>query len=301
MRRSIVVGLAAGLLLALGIDGSATSDAPPKLQPASLIGALRLTDPDPMFGGFSAVSISADGRDILALSDRGAYVRGTIRRDADGVADSAQFGAISLLLGSDGAVPVPELADSEGLAIGTDGRTYVSFEGATRVSRYPGLDGIPTDLPRHIPFAQLPLNKGLEALAIDADGTLFALPEVLEDATIPVYVFENGSWRDGWTVPRVGRFRPVAADFGPDGRLYLLERRFQGLSGFATRLRRFDVRPDGLSDGVILLQTPAGLHDNLEGLSIWRPTNGGLRATMISDDNFFALQVTEIVEYSLPD
>jgi len=101
-------------------------------------------------------------------------------------------------------------------------------------------------------------------------------------------------------LPRIGVFRPVAADFGPDGRFYLLERRFHGPGGFSSRLRRFDLGPKGFSSGQVLLQTKAGRHDNLEGLSIWRGPDG-LRATMISDDNFLFMQVTEIVEYRLPD
>ena len=36
------------------------------------------------------------------------------------------------------------------------------------------------------------------------------------------------------------------ADFGPDGQLYLLERDFGWLAGFATRVRRFTLGPDGL-------------------------------------------------------
>jgi hypothetical protein len=49
----------------------------------------------------------------------------------------------------------------------------------------------------------------------------------------------------------------------------------------------------------VLVDTPAGTHDNLEGLSVWRGPRG-LVATMISDDNFRFFQTTEIVEYALP-
>lgn len=94
---------------------------------------------------------------------------------------------------------------------------------------------------------------------------------------------------------------PVAADFGPDGRLYLLERDFRGIGGFASRLRRFDLTERGFDGETTLFQTPFSLHDNLEGLSIWRDAQGGLRATMISDDNFLFVQQTQIVEHRLPD
>ena len=50
-----------------------------------------------------------------------------------------------------------------------------------------------------------------------------------------------------------------------------------------------------------LFETPMGMFDNLEGLSVWRDATGALRATMISDDNFFFLQQTQIIEFRLPD
>ena len=93
----------------------------------------------------------------------------------------------------------------------------------------------------------------------------------------------------------------MAADFGPDGRFYLLERDFRPLGGFASRLRRFDIGEAGLGAEVTLIETPFALHDNLEGLSVWRDDRGRLRATMISDDNFIFVQQTQIVDYLLPD
>jgi len=295
MRRRLVFGLAAGLVLALGLNGGATSDAP-----TGFVGALRLKSPDPLFGGFSGIELGPTGRDLIVISDAGTYMRGQIVRDSAGVIVSAQFGPLRRLLGAEGDPLSGRRADSEDLAFAPDGALFISFEHATRVSRYGQVDGVPVDLPDNPAFADLPDNESLESLAIDAKGTLYAVPEALLDGAIPVYVFRNGGWRAPLSLPRIGSFRPVAADFGPDGRLYLLERRFHGLGGFASRLRRFDLGPNGFSTGEVLLQTRAGLHDNLEGLSIWRAPDG-LRATMISDDNFFFLQVTEIVEYRLPD
>lgn len=300
MRRRIVLGLAAGLVLAFGIDGSATSDAPLASNPASLVGSIRLNSADPLFGGFSAVAIGQDGNSIIALSDRGAYVQGKIRRTVDGAVASVQLGLVTKLLGPDGAVLTRALDDSEGLAIASDGRIFISFEDTTRVARFASLSAVSVDLPDNTAFADLPGNQSLEALAVDAKGTLYAVPESSTGKVIPVYRFRNGRWRESLSLSRIAGFKPVSADFGPDGRFYLLERRFDGLSGFASRLRRFDLGKDGFSSGEILMQTKVGQHDNLEGLSIWRAADG-LRATMISDDNFFSLQVTELVEYRLPD
>ncbi len=300
MRRRFVIGLAGGLVLLLAFDGSATSKAPNAADSASLAGAIQLKSPDPLFGGFSALQVGPDGAELVLLSDRGNYMRGRIQRGADGTLLSVEAGPM---------VPLPAVAgdnrdgtrdDSEGLAIGADGEVFIAYESVTRISRFSSLDVAPVDLPTNPAFARLPRNKSLEAIAIDSNGVLFVVPEILDGASTPVYVFRNGAWTTSLSMPRIGSFRAVSADFGPDGRFYLLERRFEGPAGFASRLRRFDVETGGLSGGVTLFKTRAGRHDNLEGLTVWRAPDG-LRATMISDDNFFAFQVTEIVEYRLPD
>ena len=79
------------------------------------------------------------------------------------------------------------------------------------------------------------------------------------------------------------------------GRLYLLERDFAGI-GFRSRVRRF--APDGTGEEV-LLETGIGVHDNLEGISVWRDDLSRIRLTMVSDDNFRFFQRTEFVEYAL--
>ncbi len=92
----------------------------------------------------------------------------------------------------------------------------------------------------------------------------------------------------------------MGADFGHDGRLYVLERGFNGL-GFRTRVRSFDISNGIAGDEKVLFNKGIGRHDNLEGISVWRDAAGLIRLTMISDDNFRFLQQTEIVEYALPN
>ncbi|MFN6980242.1 MAG: esterase-like activity of phytase family protein, partial [Gemmobacter sp.] len=92
-------------------------------------------------------------------------------------------------------------------------------------------------------------------------------------------------------------FLPVAADFGPDGALWVLERRFLRHGAFGSRLRR--ARRADLASWATILQTPDGVHGNLEGLSLWRDGAGRTRAAMVADDNFRWLQRNEFVEYVL--
>jgi hypothetical protein len=146
-------------------------------------------------------------------------------------------------------------------------------------------------------------NSALEALAIGPDGTLYTLPERSGDLAKPflIYRFKNGVWDHDLSLPRSGDFLPTGADFGPDGRLYILEREFHGLMGFASRLTRYAVGASGLGQGEVMFQSPTGSHDNLEGVAIWRDKAGHLRATMVADNNFLPFLSSGLIEYQLPD
>lgn len=266
---------------------------------AELVGGTLLIDRGPGVGGFSGLHLDADGNGFLALSDRGGLARGTLRRTAMGQIIGANIGPVIPLLGRNGRPLTHSRADSEGLAVAPDGTIVISFEGQSRIETRRSITGVPTVLPRDPAFNRFPPNRGLESVAIAADGTLYTIPEnaPLRDGTIPVYRFSGGKWAMVRTLPASGKYHPVEAEIGPDGALYVLERRFRGLLGFTSQVRRFS--PTGTDPGETLLTTRTGEHDNLEGLSVWRAPGGELRLTMISDDNFFPAQRTEIVEYAL--
>lgn len=270
---------------------------------AGFLGAFTWTSPDKAMGGMSAIEVMPDGNSFVALSDRGRWTKGTLTRDAEGRITSLRASPAALLMGQAQAPLKKARADSEGLAIGTDGTVYVSFEGVARVLRYARIDGPADNLPRPEAFRRMQTNSSLEALAIDSNGWLYTLPERSgrENRPFPVWRFRNGAWDQPFAIPRQGGFLPVGADFGPDGRLYLLEREFRGLLGFASRVRRFTLNGDRIDGGETLMQTPPGRHDNLEGISVWRDAEGAIRLTMISDDNFRFFQRTEIVEYRVAD
>ncbi len=298
MRRRPFLAVAAGLVLLAGLEGSA-SPAPP----AGFLGDYRWDISDPLFGGWSGLRLSPDGSRLTALSDHGAFIQGRIKRDTKGKIIGITAGAIQPLKGTSQAPLAAGRTDSEGLEIAPDGTAYISFEGVARVLKYRKLGGIAENLPSHPDFATMQINSSLEALAMDASGALYTLPERSGrlDRPFPVYRFRAGKWDKTLSIRRDDSYLPVDADFGPDGKFYLLERQFRGLSGFSTRLRRFDLTAKGFVNETLLLQTPVGLYDNLEGLSIWRNASGDLTATMISDDNFAFFLKTEIVEYRLPD
>ena len=298
MRKRAFVAIAAGMVLIAGLEGSASPTPPP-----GFLDAWAWSMPDERFGGFSGLEIAANGLDFIALSDRGAVTSGRISRDAEGRISAITAQPMQLLKARGNAPLHPDRADSEGLALAPDGSLFISFEGVARVLHYPRLGGSAENLPVAPDFRHMQLNAALEALAIGPDGTLFTLPERSgrPERPFPVYRFQNGQWDKSLSIPREGGFLAVGADFGPDGRFYLLEREFRGLSGFASRLRRFTLTDAGFVDAKTLLETPVGLHDNLESVSIWRDAAGHLTASMISDDNFTPLLRSEIVEYRLPD
>lgn len=298
MRRRAFLAVTAGLVLIAGLEGSASPTPPP-----GFLDAFHWTMDDPAFGGFSGIEVAENGRDIIVLSDKGAYTRGVITRDGLGRIATIAANPVTPLQDVDGKPLTPGHSDSEGIALAPDGSVYVSFEGPARVLHYPKLNDPAQGLPSLRDFKAMQKNSALEALAIDAAGTVYTLPERsgAEDKPFPVYSFKAGKWDKRLQIPRSENYLPVGADFGPDGKFYVLERDFRGLAGFSSRLRRFTLGPKGFDKGETLLKTPVGLYDNLEGVSIWRDAAGRLIATMVADDNFKFFLRSQIVEYQLPD
>jgi len=267
---------------------------------AEYLGSYTWSLSDPKFGGFSGIEVTEDGLQFTAISDRGSIVEGTFFRQEDKIT-GVKAGPIQALRTPEGRGVNTGESDAEGLAIGEDGRLYVSFEGIHRVWTYSNAGSEAAWIPRAPAFKTMQQNSSLEALAIGPDGALYTMPERSGRLTrpFPVYRYAGGKWTQPFGIPRRGDFLTVGADFGPDGRFYLLERHLAGIFGFQTRVRSFRVQPNKLVDERVEVQTSTGTHDNLEGLSVWRDTDGAIRITMVSDDNFRAFQKTEFVEYRL--
>lgn len=280
---------------------------------------------DPRFGGLSGLEVYDSGRKFVALSDRPALFHGIFQRKGGRITGVRSTPAERIT--SDLGAFIDELGgtDTEGLAMADDGRLYVSIEGFHVVNFLESGALTINWVAPGSEFATLPANSGLEAVTLDPDGRVIAIPE-LDEGKDPFPVFRlaghpvprpdmpgatqvsaarppdpDADWSQPYTLRRDGDFVPVGADTGPDGRLYLLERKAFGLFPFSSRVRSFAFTPDGLTDEHLLLHTHYFTHDNLEGLSVWQDESGDIRVTMISDDNFNPLQRTEFVEYRLRD
>lgn len=252
------------------------------------------------FGGLSAIEMDRDGRGAVVVSDRAAMFTVSFAREGGRVTGVGLRSAAVLTDASGNPAASPELMDSEGIARLPDGRLALSFEGRMRVAIH-GADGRER---QHIApppgTGQLPGNGGYEGLAADHHGNLYTLAEQAPgNGPIPLFRYTGGSWQHFANLPRTGSYRPVGVDFDDRGRLYVLERRF-GLGGFSSRITRYAVASNGLGAGEVLLQTPLGLHGNLEGLSLWR-SGGTLIASAVADNNFRQPGATRLVEYIVPD
>ncbi|KIC49607.1 esterase-like activity of phytase family protein [Tateyamaria sp. ANG-S1] len=250
-------------------------------DPLTFVRSWTLVSDRPDFGGLSAIEMD-NPYSAFVLSDRGTLFTLTLDRVTQSVdIDVAQQ-------------PYPN-RDSEGLALAGD-TLFFSYEDPGRIASHDG-----TQVPSHPDFATYSRNGSLEALAADADGTLYTLPERSGDKNrpFPIYRYKNGTWDILTTLPRTGPFLPAGADIGPDGQLYILERAFTPL-GFRSRIRRMDPKaPDTPAE--TLLSTSVGRHDNLEGVAIWQSDSGATCLTMVSDDNFLPVQRSELVEYALTE
>ncbi|MBC7141705.1 MAG: esterase-like activity of phytase family protein [Rhodobacteraceae bacterium] len=289
-----------GLILAAAVAVTGAVSAAPR---ADYVGTFVWTDPSPKFGGFSALDLRPDGLGFVAVSDSAAFFNGRFTRGTNGEVVEVEAAPPVIPLSHHGTPVQNPMDDAEGVAFAPDGGLYVSYETEDRIAHY-GAEGriwLGEDWPEL--FKGFEVNFGIEALAIDAEGALYAMPErsVPRSAPIPVFRGRDGVWDRPFTLSRDGTWLPVGADFGPDGRLYLLERDYWGMVGFMSRVRRITLDGDRVAADEVLLRTPAGTHDNLEGLAVWQDAEGAIRLTMISDDNFLPTQRTEIVDYRVTE
>ncbi len=277
-------------------------------------GGLALTSSFKHFGGLSAIRVQPDGANFVALTDKGWWLKGRIVYDGSrpsGIAD-AQMAPI---LGPDGLTLASRgWYDTESIA--QDGGTlYVGIERVNRIVRLDfGKDGLlaraqPVEVPPAV--RGLPNNKGLESLVfvprgLPLGGALIAISERGLNRDGNLLAFLIGGPRPGpFALKRTADFDVSDAALLPSGDLLILERKFSWAAGLFIRMRRIrlaDVQPGALVDGKVLFEADLGYAiDNLEGLSVHRGANGETVLTLVSDDNFSALQRTLLLQFTLAE
>ncbi len=269
--------------------------------------ALRSRNAD--FGGLSGLQISADGRRLLAITDKGNWLDAELVYEGErltGLTDAR----ISPLLGIDGrAVQGRSNVDAEALGLDQPGNlagpAYVSFEGNHHISFYPeGLrtKPVPVAAPKDLMLA--PPNKGIEAMARRADGALIALTESwLDRAGNHIgWLIERGKFEKLY-LRRERDFSPTDLAFLPDGDLLVLERRYTMAGGPGMQIRRIKAEaliPDAVLDGELLINLTAryGI-DNFEGLAVRTNPRSEIVLYLMSDDNFSPLQKNLLLMFRL--
>jgi hypothetical protein len=277
-------------------------------------GGLILTSAFKEFGGISAIRVAPDGANFIAVTDKAWWLRGRITYE--GTRPTGIAGAeMAAMLGPDGRpLAARRWYDTE--AIAQDGGTvYVGIERVHRIVRFDyGKDGLlARGQPIEVPAAlrSLPSNKSIEALVIvprgvPLGGTLIAISERGLDRAGDHVAFLIGGPRPGtFTIKRRDDFDVSDAALLPTGDLLVLERRFSWTAGLFVRIRRIplaEVRPGAMVDGPVLFEADLGYQiDNMEGLSVHRAASGDVVLTMISDNNFSALQRTLLLQFTLAE
>ncbi|MEC7256511.1 MAG: esterase-like activity of phytase family protein [Pseudomonadota bacterium] len=257
--------------------------------------------------GLSGIEVASDGMAFHMVSDRGWFLTGRFERDAETISGLV-LDRIDPILGIDG-LPVSarrlgDWSDAEGLAMAPDGTYWISFERWARVAPYaPGGPDEGAGLPKagwirdHLDFATYADNRQLEALAIAPDGTLYTFAEQPLAGDFAIYRLTDGTtWEVAGHIAPQDRFAIVGADFGPDGQLYLLERKLRLGLWWQNRIRRLSV---DAPDEIETLWTGApGAYGNLEGLALWM-RGDEIRAIAVSDTNGAPHEPTQFVEFRL--
>ena len=283
------------------------------------LGGLVLSSSDPVFGGYSGLELSSDGKRFVAVSDAGSWLTGKIiykNNRMVGVGNT-RTGALKALGNKILRRRRDRDAEAVRLVAGNliSGTALISFEINQRIGLFPIRSGQIAGPVRYLrPRHRMPANKGLESVALVGGANLGNRRHVVAFAERALDA--NGHhrgflWRRG-----SGQAQPLAllnlqgfditdAAGLPDGRLLVLERRFRWSEGIKMRIREIsakNVRSGVVMNGRTLLRADLRYEiDNMEGISVHRDTLGRTVLTLISDNNFNTfLQRTLLLQFELP-
>ncbi len=330
---------AAGLLASAQAQKAEIADLPPR-QPVSIEaqpfqfapaersrrnfgrlewrGGLRLSSPSPVFGGYSAITLSADGEELLALSDAGSWLSARIERKDGKLAglSEAQIGPIPQKDGRPlqrrwhrDAESLARLDDGPGL----EGRYFIGFEGFHRLDEYEFRDGAfhgPVrrgGLPANL--RKMPSNQGLEGVTRlrggpNAGGLVMFAERKLDSRGDHTGSLVAGGKAYPLTLARTAQYDVTALASLRDGSLLVLERSFVWRAlKLDIRLRLIpadEIKPGARLDGEVLFDADQRYTiDNFEGMDVTETADGETLITIISDDNFNFFQSTLLAQFAL--
>ena len=272
-------------------------------------GGMVLTSTTKVFGGISGMTLSADGTGLLAITDKGIWLAGQIESDGDRPTGLNNVTATSMLSEDGKRLAQIGRGDTESLA--RTGQGYVvGIERKQEIWAFPGSDPRLARGQRVVSGGELDgldNNAGLEGLIAGPFGIIAIAEHSPDDPhALPGFIFAPSARpvpAGSFVVERIGEFSATDMALADDGMVYLLERRFDMLRGVAMRIRRFplaDIVPGAVIKGEVLIEANRlASIDNMEAMAIRRNAAGETILTLMSDDNFSALQRTIMLRFAV--
>lgn len=269
------------------------------------LGGVRLTADDPAFGGYSSLMVLGDR--FTLLSDLGGVLHFTL-----GAGWRPRAVRFADLPAGPRTGWTKRDRDSESMTVDpATGRVWVGFEQFNQIWRYgPGF-APPAQGVAPVAMAGWKDNGGAESMVRLRDGRFVAISETTRPPG-------GGTGRDAllWSGDPVAQpvpafrfvyhpapgFDPSDMTQLPDGRLLVLERRFQLPFRWSNRLVLVDpaaIRPGAAVTGqaVATLKAPL-IHDNFEGVAAVREGEATI-LWLVSDDNQLPIQRTLLLKFRL--
>lgn len=272
-----------------------------------LMSAYVLRSSDRRFGGWSGLSIGADGH-LYAVSDRGYWFSARLVLEPTGKLVDLTDARIEPLLDLQGSPVTGAWHDAEALSRTADGSFIVGFEGKHRLWRYPAppktFSAAPANVSLPDAILRAPTNGGIECLAALLDDRLLVLTEEMKnsDGSFAGWVQESGRFERLSYVPG-SEYRVTDCAALPNGDALALERRFTLLKLWGVRLTRVpsnQLHAGAKVSGTELLKLEAPLAlDNFEAVAV-QQTERGTVIYLVSDDNYSRFQQTLLLQFLLP-
>jgi hypothetical protein len=318
----LALGAPAALAAPIDVEGARIplyQNQPAERRAGALIyrGGLELKSSDVGFGGWSDLAVSADGSEILAISDEAHWLRAHLTYDASGDLAGINSGEIAPMLNESGKPMLGKDGDAEGLTLehphDVHGAAIVSFEHNVRVWRYDlskGLDARPTNVPIGDWVKPLHENQQLEAVTLWKPDTLLTFAETKVNppddllGAFEAYPGDGSPHTRMLSVVPHDPFAITGVANAPDGGIFLLERRFSIIGGGGMELRHIganEIHEGARLEGEVLVNLAMQdvNIDNMEGVAVRESPNGETFIYMISDDNYSSLQRTLLLMFEL--
>ena len=203
------------------------------------VGFLNIDRNEKDYGGFSGLLINNAGTEALVVTDKSFFFVLELRRDDNDILTGYSVIKKGRILSSKGEHLNGRNTDSESIAMDGNNNYYISFESNHRIMMHAEVEGKGIFVPKHPMFRKLSVNKGIEALAIDNENRLIAIPEKppLGMSDIPLFRLQYDKWEIIKYVKIEDNFLVTDAEILPMGLLLILERKFSWTQGFKTRFR----------------------------------------------------------------